>query len=181
MSKASKTPKKTAKTAKTKAKTAETTKTTSTPGRPSIKTPELLERICNGIAEGKSARTMCLEVGIAQPTLWRWLDDDEAFCKQYARAKELCAEMYVNQIIAIADESDNDIAIDPETGREYTNHDVIARARLRVDARKWYASKLAPKKYGDKIQHGGAEDLPPIQQKHDVTMTPADAYKAVLG
>ena len=150
-------------------------------GEPTKRTPELIERICNGIAEGKSASSMCIEVGISKQTLWRWLDEDQELSDQYARAKELCAELYVSQIIAIADESDNDISVDPDTGKEYTNHDVIARARLRVDARKWYASKLAPKRYGDKVQVGGADDLPPIRQKHDVTLTPADAYKAVLG
>ena len=41
---------------------------------------------------------------------------------------------------------------------------MIARSRLRVDARKWLAAKLAPKKYGEKIAVGGADDLPPIKQ-----------------
>lgn len=34
--------------------------------------------------------------------------------------------------------------------------------RLKADNRKWLLSKLAPKKYGDKLQLGGADDLPPI-------------------
>lgn len=168
-------------TAKKKAKAPAKKASKNKVGAPTKRTPELIERICNGIAEGKSASTMCQEVGISKQTLWRWLDEDKELSDQYARAKELCAEMYVNQIIAIADESSNDLTVDPETGREITNHDVIARARLRVDARKWYASKLAPKRYGDKVQVGGADDLPPIRQKHDVTLSPADAYKAVLG
>jgi hypothetical protein len=34
---------------------------------------------------------------------------------------------------------------------------MIERARLKVDARKWVAAKLKPKKYGDKLQteHSG--------------------------
>ena len=39
----------------------------------------------------------------------------------------------------------------------------IARARLRVDARKWLLSKLLPKVYGDKLALGGDADAPPIQ------------------
>lgn len=39
----------------------------------------------------------------------------------------------------------------------------VARNRLRIDTRKWIMSKMAPKKYSDKIAIGGASDLPPIQ------------------
>jgi hypothetical protein len=35
------------------------------------------------------------------------------------------------------------------TVSERTDHEVINRSRLRVDTRKWYASKVLPKKYGD--------------------------------
>ena len=54
-------------------------------------------------------------------------------------------------ILDIADESQSDTYLDKED-IERTNHEVIARSRLRVDARKWYLSKLKPKKYGDKLE-----------------------------
>jgi membrane protein implicated in regulation of membrane protease activity len=38
---------------------------------------------------------------------------------------------------------------------EVVNGEHIQRSRVRIDARKWKASKLAPKKYGEKIQHAG--------------------------
>ncbi|MRT15312.1 hypothetical protein GJV07_24145 [Enterobacteriaceae bacterium RIT711] len=72
--------------------------------------------------------------------------------QQYARAREVQAEILAEEIIEIADDSSGDVIVD-EDGHEQTNHERVARSRLRVDARKWYASKLAPKRYGDRIQH----------------------------
>lgn len=128
-------------------------------GRPSKKTPELLKAICDGISIGKSARAMCVEVGINQDTLWSWLNQDKAFSEHYARAKEDCADYLAAEIVEIADDGSRDYKVDAE-GREVVDHDHIARARLRVDARKWYASKLAPKKYGDKTVLAGDDDAP---------------------
>ena len=121
-------------------------------GRPTDKTPELLKAICDGIAIGRSARAMCVEVGIVQSTLWKWLNESAEFSKQYTRAKEDCADYIAAEIVEIADDGSRDY-VKTTDGREVPDYDHIARSRLRVDARKWYASKLAPKKYGDKVDH----------------------------
>jgi len=118
-------------------------------GAPTLKTTELLDAIFAGISLGRSARAMCVEVGISQRVLWNWLASDEQLMRQYLRAKELCVDAYAEEIIEISDDGARDTFID-EKGREVTNREVIARAQLRIDARKWYAARLAPKKYGDK-------------------------------
>lgn len=133
-------------------------------GAPTIKTPELLDAIFAGISLGKSARAMCVEVGISQRVLWNWLASDEELVRQYLRAKELCVDVYAEEIIEISDDGSRDTYID-EKGREVTNREVIARTQLRIDARKWYAARLAPKKYGDKLP---------------VTHEAADAKKTVV-
>nr|WP_241430770.1 hypothetical protein [Tatumella saanichensis] len=84
--------------------------------------------------------------------MFRWIQSFDDFRNQYARAREVQADVLAEEIIEIADDSSGDVIVD-EDGREQTNHERVARSRLRVDARKWYASKLAPKKYGDRIQH----------------------------
>jgi hypothetical protein len=88
-------------------------------------------------------------------TVMRWLAQNEAFRDQYARARESQADHLAEEILQIADDGSND-TYQTENG-EAVNHDVIARSRLRVDTRKWLASKLAPKKYGDKVtqEHTG--------------------------
>lgn len=119
-------------------------------GAPTLKTPERLEAIFAGISLGRSARSMCVEVGISQRVLWNWLAGDEQLMRQYLRAKELCIDAYAEEIIEISDDGSKDTYID-EKGKEVINREVIARAQLRIDARKWYAARLAPKKYGDKL------------------------------
>lgn len=143
-------------------------------GRKTIKTSALLDAICEGIAQGKSARAMCIETGISQQTLWNWLAADKSFFEQYARAKELCADFIAEEILEIADDKSGDKKFD-DNGREITDHEFINRSRLRVDARKWYASKLSPKKYGDKIvnEHQGNPDQPILTKVEVILVSPS--------
>ena len=150
-------------------------------GRPSIYTEELAAHICAEIANGKSARTICLDESMPSlSTLFEWIANKNGFSEQYARAREMQADKYAEETIQIADDGLNDTYKD-ENGNTRTDHDVVARSRLRVDARKWYVSKLAPKKYGDKLALGGADDLPPIATTIDATLSPSDAYLKMLG
>jgi hypothetical protein len=55
------------------------------------------------------------------------------------------------EILNIADNQEADV-LEDEDGNITTNHNVINRARLRVDSRKWLMSKMFPKKYGDRVQ-----------------------------
>ncbi len=152
---------------------------TAAPGRkrgaPTIKTPELLNAIFAGISLGKSVRAMCVEVGISQRVLWNWLANDEELMRQYLRAKELCVDAYAEEIIEISDDGSKDTYID-EKGREVTNREVIARAQLRIDARKWYAARLAPKKYGDKlpVTHEAADTKKTVVHNVEVAFVPTN-------
>lgn len=96
-------------------------------------------------------------------TVFRWLADSRyaTFRDQYTRARECQADYLAEEILDIADDSKNDTYID-DNGNVRTDQEVIGRSRLRVDARKWLASKMYPKKYGDKVAIGGADDLPPV-------------------
>lgn len=76
---------------------------------------------------------------------------DEEFSKQYARAREAQADTLADEILEIADDTSRD-TIATEKNGEQPNSEWITRSRLRVDARKWLASKMAPKKYGDRIE-----------------------------
>ncbi len=115
---------------------------------------ELFDSIFKSIESGLSLRKALLKVNLPAVTFYEWIDKDELKAKQYARACEERAESLVDEMIDIADDSSNDI-IEQDLGdgivNQVTNHEVIQRSKLRVDARKWLISKLAPKKYGDKI------------------------------
>jgi hypothetical protein len=135
--------------------------------RPSKFTQPLADAICTRIAEGDSLRKICDSDGMpSQSMVFRWLADEnyKAFREQYACAREAQADKLAEEILSIADDGENDTYVD-ENGNTRTDQDVIGRSRLRVDARKWLASKMAPKKYGDKVQqeisgpNGGAVEI----------------------
>lgn len=148
-------------------------------GRPRVYGQETRDEICRRISQGESLISICKSEGMPdKSTVLDWLFKEPDFAAQYARAREAQAEHYLDEIIAISDDS----ALDTEMGEdgvERTNHEVVARARLRVDTRKWAMSKLAPKKYGDKVQneHTGANGEP-IQHAVNIAVTFHEPDKA---
>lgn len=115
-------------------------------------TEEIGDKICEAIANShKSLSTICAQEGMpSRITVHKWINDIESFANKYARAKADQADLLADQILEIADSTDGDTYIDKE-GKEKVNHENIQRSRLRVDARKWVASKLKPKSWGDKL------------------------------
>jgi hypothetical protein len=120
-------------------------------------TPEVGDRFCQKVATSKqSLRTICAMDGMPSvTTILRWLRERPDFREEYRIAKQEQAELMVEEILEIADDGSNDTRTD-EKGREIVCTDVLQRSKLRVDARKWLASKLLPKKYGDKVEAAGA-------------------------
>lgn len=85
------------------------------------------------------------------PTVYKWISDYPEFLNQYTRAKEESAEALAEDMLDIADESPIAVETDKDGNVVGTKLDSagVARNRLRVETRKWVASKLKPKKYGD--------------------------------
>ena len=123
-------------------------------GAPSKYTPELFDKICDTIAQSDLGLVyICEHNGLSAKTFYEWIKDDVELRNKYARARELQADFLADQILNIADDGSNDFMKIVKGDMEYNVEDkeVTNRSRLRVDARKWIASKLAPKKYGDKM------------------------------
>ena len=136
-------------------------------GRPSLYTEAPAARICRRLAEGESLRGICADKAMpAISTVMGWLFNGkyEDFSEQYTRARQAQAELRADEIIDIAD------------GAEHGASEAVQAARLRVDARKWVAAKLLPKKYGDKLQHTG-EGGGPIRTEVDLTGIPTDVLR----
>jgi methionine synthase II (cobalamin-independent) len=113
-------------------------------GRPTIYSQEIADEICNRLAHGETLRTIIASSPHlpSRTTIYRWNADNEDFRNQYTKARAEQADYYAELIV---DES-------------YSSHDA-GIGRLRVDALKWAASKMAPKKYGDKIEIDTAQPL----------------------
>lgn len=106
-------------------------------GRPTKYDLETADRICEGIASGKSLVSVCSDEGMPKPrTVYQWLREHDEFQQMYTRAKDDMADLMSEQTLEVAD----DPSLEPND------------KRVRVDTRKWLASKLKPKKYGDKVQ-----------------------------
>jgi predicted transcriptional regulator len=126
-------------------------------GRPSGYTEELADKICDAIAgSSKGLNHHCKELGISPSMVYRWLEKNEGFRERYARAREDQADFVADEIVEIADDNSRD-------AEYYVGGNHVQRAKLRVDARKWVASKLKPKKYGEKLDlTTGGDKLQPM-------------------
>lgn len=139
-----------------------------TMGRPTIYSEELALSICERLANGESLLKICREDAMpARGTVFRWLMQYDDFKNKYEAAREMQAELFADELNEIADDGTNDWmeSADKDGGVGYKlNGEHIQRSRLRIDTRKWIASKLKPKKYGDKItQEVTGQDGGPVQ------------------
>ena len=141
-----------------------------TKGRPSLYAEALAAKICLRLAEGETLRSICRDEAMPdKATVLRWLADKKKadFRDQYAHAREMQADALFDEALEIADDALGDWATDKD-GKKVLNHEHVQRSRLRVDTRKWAAGKLAPKRYGDKLQHTG-EGGGPIRVRPDLS------------
>lgn len=136
-------------------------------GRPSGYTEELGYEICERIAHGESLTKICKDEHMPYvSTVYRWLIKEKSFCDIYARAREDQADTMADQIIDIGDETPIMVVTD-EDGKVTKRIDPagVNRNRLRVDARKWVAAKLKPRKYGERTTIAGDKEAP-LEVKH---------------
>jgi hypothetical protein len=105
-------------------------------GRPSLYSKAIAERILERIAEGESIVQICRDDDMpGLRTVMRWAAEHEVFGTGYAQAREAQAEVMDDKILTAAEGANTD----PQA------------ARVKVEAYKWRAAKLAPKRYGDKL------------------------------
>lgn len=130
-------------------------------GRPTDYTPELGDQICARMSHGESIRRITQADDMPDSsTVYRWLRLHEEFRENYEEASINRAHLIAEESLEIADDATNDYMerrSEAEKGAGWVNGWVlngehVQRSRLRVDTRKWFASKLAPKKYGEKVQ-----------------------------
>jgi hypothetical protein len=124
-------------------------------GRPTRFNDKTAERICARLMRAESLRRICKSPDMPSlSTVCNWLaTKDHPFLEQYARARRIQAELLADEIIEIADNSTNDfMERERENGTKIRvfDHEHVQRSKLRLEARKWVAAKLLPKKYGDR-------------------------------
>jgi len=111
-----------------------------------------IDGLCDAIADGSSLRQVAESLGMREVQVRNWIDASDERVTQYARAREVRTHMYAEQIVEISDSAT------PED---------VGVAKLRVDSRKWVASKLLPKTYGDRVQVDSTVRIAPREMTDD--------------
>ena len=149
-------------------KVAPTKKPAAKIGRPSVFTQDIADRICEAIAEGTPVARILDAPGMpGRTTMYRWLQENEAFRNKHARAREDSADADADEIASVARKV-LEGKIDPQA------------ARVGIDALKWAASMRKPKVYGSRLD---VTSTSTVYVKPDASMTPeqaAEAYRTLL-
>lgn len=135
-----------------------------------------IEHICDQIMEGIFFQDIANLADVSRTSLTKWLETEHK--NLYASAREERYHRLAEQVIEISDYSKEDTYIDSQ-GVERTDAEVVARSRLRVDARKWYVAKMLPKQYGDRTTIAGdAENPLAVLTMDQITANPKSRIKA---
>ena len=125
---------------------------------------ELAELVFAGMRNGLSAHQACKQIGLPQSTFNHWLNDDSKMAAEYARAREDLIEHIASETLRIADTPVG------STDSGATDSGAVHKQRLQVDTRKWLLSKLAPKKWGDKLELSSDPENPLFEKLERVVV-----------
>ncbi|HXX82879.1 MAG TPA: hypothetical protein VEN29_02730 [Casimicrobiaceae bacterium] len=127
--------------------------------------------------EGQTCFSACRELGgrngvPAWSTLKEWISTDPAIAANYARAREAWADYHFDAMLEIADTPQiGETVVTKANGTvEVRRGDMVERARLQIDARKWIIARAAPKKYGNRIEQtiqGGDQPIKTVSEMID--------------
>lgn len=132
-------------------------------GRPSTYSEDVAAEICERLADGESLKAICRDEHMPpDATVRRWvIVDEQGFAARYTRARDIALDRMADEILEIADNPEiGSKTRHSKDGIEITEGDMIEHRRLRVESRKWYLCKLAPKRYGDRLDLGNADGQP---------------------
>jgi hypothetical protein len=133
-------------------------------GRPTLYSPTLAATMCERIANGETLKAICKGQAMpSQSTVFGWLARYPQFSELYARARETSADVLIDEAREIADDGSADYVIRSADGKAElaVNHEHIARSKLRIEQRRWEASKRKPRAYGDRqyLEHSGSMEV----------------------
>ena len=119
-------------------------------GRPTMYSAELAERICQRIENGESERRIAMDDDMpSQTTMWRWKEEHPEFCKQSARAREVSAEKFNDDLLDLQDELRSELSSRVASGEDFPKGTVEAyRVLMQEKARQ--AALRDDSRFGDR-------------------------------
>ena len=120
---------------------------------------DLAKKVLEGMHGGRSCFKACQAAGVPHSTFIGWVNVDPELADRYTRAREDLIERMAQEVLEL---SDVDVGLQPDGKKDWA---AVQKHKLQVDTRKWLLSKLAPKKFGDKLELTGDPDRPLAIQK----------------
>lgn len=120
-------------------------------GRPTKCTAELIEKICEIVANTSKGLAKIIELNSWMPdeaTIRRWVSQDVNFRECFTRAKEHQIQKHLDFNLEIVDEAAE--KVETKTIDAMRVGAVVQAAKLRAETREKYAQLLMPKVYGPK-------------------------------
>jgi hypothetical protein len=126
------------------------------PGSP--ERAKLADAVLANMEAGMSCWKACEKAGVKNSTFLLWVSQDSALAESYAQARENFVERIAQEVMEL---SDVDVGETPDGRKDWA---AVQKHKLQVDTRKWLLSKLAPKKYGEKIEISGDKESPLVHR-----------------
>lgn len=147
-----------------------------TAGRPDEYDQVLFDEVIRRLSGGEPLAAICRDEHMPSlRSVYRWKDRNYENLARFAHAREDGEEIIAASIMDIAD------APPPLTAMGSTDGGAVQHAKLRIETRLKLLAKWNPKKWGEKLGIGGADELPPVQTNATVTLDPSEAYRKLLG
>lgn len=134
-------------------------------GRPSLKTPELIEAICERLSNGEPLAAICRDDGMPNAaTVWKWQESDETVKQAIARAREIGFDVIAVESLAIIDERPEYVitTIGEDATEKRIDSASVQWAKNRAEHRLKLLAKWDPKRFGDKLGLVGGDGEGPV-------------------
>ncbi len=135
-----------------------------------VRFPENIDLICELTATGWSVRQIAAQLKCDPAAIRQWRREDGVFAEKFHLAKQEQMYWFAEEIIEISDNGSNDwMHRELEAGGIETIPDIehLNRSRMRIDTRKWLMAKMAPRWFGDRVEHTHTGTVDVVQSVED--------------
>lgn len=136
------------------------------------RTPEVVDEILARMSEGEPLRQILRSDKERFPshTIWgKWCRNDPDLLKRHQEARDAGFDAIAEDCLRIADTTTEGVEVtkDEKGGVTEKRGDMLGHRKLQIETRLKLLAKWDPRRYGDKLAIGGADDLPPLKTLTD--------------
>lgn len=144
-------------------------------GRPSIRTPEMVDSIIDQLGDGVPLAQICRQPDMPKlTTFYEWVEKDPELSERFARARRSGFDQIALDALRIADTPQDGVAEEMEPGEDgqlrvtkRRRDDMLGHRKLQFEARMKLLAKWDPKRYGEKLELA-SDPTAPVMPQQDV-------------